>query len=149
MTTVLEDIHLISQEEEPLLWNKLDHLSHRFPALNVTYKANVARKQQCDIPCNKNELGWAQFWWDFTTVGIPRVDDVQSYRVTHSLCGFQRSMQLLHLQLPALLLAEVVGDDIRPQPGHGHGGGVVTRHRRQHTISGWTLWVRQGAENLL
>lgn len=91
MTTVLEDIHLISQEEEPLLWNKLDHLSHRFPALNVTYKANVARKQQCDIPCKKK---WT--WMSSILVRFYYRRDSQGWRRTE-LQGYT-----LPLRIPAL-----------------------------------------------
>lgn len=84
-----------------------------------------------------------------STWGISRVDDVQSYRVTDSLCGFQRSVQPLHLQLPALLLTEVVGNDNCSQPSYGRNGSAVAWHWSQHASSEWTLVVYQDVENVL
>ncbi len=110
---------------------------------------NMAQTQPCDDLRHMNLLGRASFWWDFTTWGISRVDDIQSYRVAHSLCFLQRSMQLLHLQLPALLLIEIVWNNNCSQRLDGSDRRAVTWHRSQHTRSGWTLTVHQNFENVL
>ncbi len=109
----------------------------------------AAQTQPCDILWYRNILGWAPRWRDFSTWGISGVDDVQSYRVTHSLCRLQGPIQLLHLQLPALLLRQVVGNDDSSHRRYGQDGGVVTRHRSQHTWSDWTHAVHQEGENVL
>ncbi|KAF3858185.1 hypothetical protein F7725_011386 [Dissostichus mawsoni] len=61
------------------------------------------------------------------------VDDIQSDRVADSLCRVQRSMQLLHLQLPALLLAEKQRAAVAPAAGlqHPHSSLKCPRHGSQ------------------
>lgn len=91
---------------------------------------------------------WALFLCGWTW-GISRVDDVQSHRFTDSFRRFQCSVQLLHLQLPAVLLAEVVGNGNGSQSVDGHHGVTVARHWGQHTGLRWALAVRQQGENVL
>lgn len=91
---------------------------------------------------------WALFLCGWTC-GISRVDDVQSHRFTDSFRRFQRSVQFLHLQLPAVLLAEVVGNGNGSQSVDGHHSIAVTWHWGQHTGLRWTLAVHQQGENVL
>lgn len=83
------------------------------------------------------------------TCWVSWVDDIQSNRVTDSLCRLQRSLQLLHLQAPASLLVQVVRNHNCPQPRYGGNAGDVAWHWSQHSCSGWSLGIHQDVQNLL
>jgi len=141
---MLSDVHLIRQKEEPLLGNEPDHLLHRFPALNLT-----CRRKQHSVHHLTHTETTSSLMRPFSTCGIPRVDDIQSDRLADSLCRLQRSLQLLHLQLPAALLTQAVGNGHCAQSHHGAAGRGVARQWSQHTGFGRSLAVHQDIENIL
>lgn len=105
-------------------------------------------KRSCYILLRISIHRWSLFLRGWTW-GISRIDDVQSHRFTDSFRRFERSVQLLYLQLPAMLLTEVVGNGNGSQSVNGHHGVAVARHWGQHTGLRWTLAVHQQGENFL
>lgn len=105
-------------------------------------------KRSCYILLRIYIHRWALSLYGWTW-GISRVDDVQSHRFIDSFRRFQRSVQLLHLQLPAVLLIEIVGNGNGSQSVNGHHGVAVARHWGQHTSLKWALAVHQQGENVL
>lgn len=85
----------------------------------------------------------------FHTCRISRIDDIQSHRFTDSLCRLQGSMQLLHLQVPALLLIEIVVNGDCSCPDYRHYGCPVTWSWDEDTHSEWTLVLSQELQDVL
>lgn len=144
-----DDLHLIGQKEEPLLRDKPDHILHWFSALNMTCRRYGMKTTMWYIFIWLKSINDLHAGLDFTTWGISRVNDIQSDGVIDSLCKFQRSMQLLHLQRPALLLTEVVGNGNCSQTSYGQTGSAVAWQWSQYSCLGWTLAVHQDFENVL
>lgn len=92
---------------------------------------------------------WCNFILFFYTCGISRIDDVQSHRFTDSLCRLQGSMQLLLLQLPALLLIEIVRNRDCSHLDYARYGWLVTWAWGEDTCSEWTLVRDQDLQHVL